>query len=108
MISAQKQMRGSLTSNDTEFFRISDAMTKKQPILSVTNNGRYRWKNSLPLHEKKEYDAYLQKLRQRHPNDTWRLKNNNKYHPLCKNGFIQRHCNLDQFLKETCVQTNIN
>ena len=108
MISAQKQMRGSLTSNDTEFFRISDAMTNKQPILSVTNNGRYRWKNSLPLHEKKEYDAYLQKLRQRHPNDTWRLKQNKKYYTLGKNGFIQRHHNLDQFMKETCVQSNPN
>ena len=112
-------MRRSLTSNDKAFFRISlggDTMTKNTslsnnggmiPIPPVTNNRRHQWKNSLPLHEQKEYDAYLHKLRETCPDNSWRLKNNNKYHPLCKNGFIQRHCNLDQFLKETCVQTNI-
>ena len=118
MISAEKQMRGSLTSNDSAFFNISDTMTTNTSLSNngnnggiippVTNNRRHQWKNSLQVHEKKEYDAYLQKLRETCPDNSWRLKTNNKYHPLCKNGFIQRHCNLEPFLNETCVQTNTN
>ena len=76
-------------------------MTKRQPVV------RYDWKRGLTLAEQKEYDEYLQKLRERHPDDTWRLKHNKKYHRACKDGFMQRNCNLDQFLKEEpCVQAN--
>ena len=115
MISATKQMRCSLTSNDIAFFHISlggDTMTKLSgvtpPVIVETNSRRSKWKDSLPVHEQKAYDAYLQKLRKTCPDDNWRLKNNKKYYSLCKNGFIQRHCNLDHVLKDTCVQTNTN
>ena len=113
-------MRSSLTSNDNAFFHIfleSDTMTKHTylpvmipmpPIIVETNNCRNKWKNSLQTHEKKEYAAYLQKLRKSCPDNNWRLKHNKKYYSLCKNGFIQRHSNLDHLLKETCVQGNIN
>ena len=113
-------MRSSLTSNDNAFFHIlfeSDTMTKHtylpvmisvSPIDVDTNNCKNKWKNSLQTHEKKKYAAYLQKLCKICPDNHWRLKNNKKYYSLCKNGFIQRHCTLDQFLKETCVQGNIN
>ena len=118
MIRAKKQMHRSLTLNDNAFFYIPDIMTKLSPQRGVTppvivetnnrNRARNKWKNSLPVHEQKEYDAYLQKLRKTCPDNHWRLKNHKKYYSFCKNGFIQRHCNLDHFLKETCVQTNIN
>ena len=105
-------MRPLLTSNDVDFFHISDNMTKHTPPVIVETNNRNRvrnkWKHSLQVYEQKEYDAYLQKLRKTCPDNHWRLTNNKKYYSLCKNGFIQRHCTLDQFLKETCVQGNIN
>ena len=73
-------------------------MTKRQPA-------RYDWKHDMTPSEQKEYDKYLQKLRERHPRNTWRLKHNKKYHEACKNGFVQRHYNLDNFVKEKlCVQ----
>jgi hypothetical protein len=116
-------MRSSLKSNDNALFHIfldSDTMTKHTylpnmgvmilmpPIIVETNNCRNKWKNSLQTHEKKEYAAYLQKLRKICPDNNWRLTNNRKYYSLFKNGVIQRHSNLDHCLKETCVQGNTN
>ena len=76
-------------------------MTKRQPaVLRVGSAHRYDWKRNMTPSEQKEYDEYLQKLREQHPNNTWRLKHNKKYHEACKNGFMQRHCNLDNFVKE--------
>ena len=111
-----------LTSNDNAFFHIfleSDTMTKhtylpnmgviiQMPIIVETNNCRNKWKNSLQTHEKKKYAAHLQKLRKTCPDNNWRLTNNKKYYSMCKRGVIQRHCTLDHFLKETCVQINTN
>ena len=113
-------MRSSLTSNDNAFFHMfleSDTMTKHtylpvmipmSPIIVDTNNCKNKWNHSLQTHEKKEYAAYLQKLRKICPDNNWRLTNSNKYYSMCKSGFIQRHCTLDHFLKETCVQINTN
>ena len=84
-------MRTSL-SVDAEF-----KMVKTQPV-------RHRWKRALTLTEQKEYDKYLQQLREKHPSNAWRIQHDKRYHRACKDGFMQRCCNLNNFVKETCVQ----
>ena len=69
-------------------------MTKRQLV------ARHQWKRGLTLTEQKEYDKYLQQLREHHPNNTWRDRYEKRYHRACKDGFMQRHCNLDNLLKE--------
>ena len=73
---------------------------------TMTTLVRHNWKHNLTPSEQKEYDEYLHDLRERYPDNSWRLNHNKKYHRACKVGFMQRHCNLDKFVKETCVQAN--
>ena len=80
------------------------------PNIIVSRDAKYDWlpwKRSLPLHEQKQYDIYLKELRDKYPENTWRLKNNKKYYRACRQGFLQRHNNLNKFIKNnTCVQVN--
>ena len=68
-------------------------MTKRQ-------SARYDWKRSLTPSEQKEYDKYLKRLRELHPNNTWRDRDDKRYYRACKDGFMQRHYNLDNFVRE--------
>ena len=64
------------------------------------------WVDTLTKAERDQWKTYLKEMRKKHPENSWRASGDKRYHRACKNGFIQRHSNIDQFMRETCVQTS--